>query len=325
MKLTPYQFETQISKKISPLYIFSGEELLLKQEAIALLRKHAQTAGYQECLRLTPETGWNWETLYTTLYSPSLLAPKQFIELDLRECLPTKTGASILEDYAKNLTDQQILLLNMEKLEQKVTKTAWFQAVDKQAISVTFWPINREQLPAWIKQRAKKYGLTLAESDVAELSTYTEGNLLATAQAIEKLALLGKGRIQEVLSDHTHFTIFDLSDSVLAGEPARALRILNTLQAEGVEPVLILWSLTRELRSMADLAGKVKQGIPLTQLFEKQRIYPRRQKAIRQFLTTHSQEICWQRLSQAFDIDRVIKGVLPGNVWDSLQTFCVEM
>ena len=76
MKLTYFQLEQQLTKKLSSVYIISGEELLLKQDAFNLIRKTAKRAGFSERLRITPEAGYDWEQLYTLLYSTSLLAEK---------------------------------------------------------------------------------------------------------------------------------------------------------------------------------------------------------------------------------------------------------
>ncbi len=52
MKINYPQLEQQISKNLSANYIISGEELLLKQDAIYLIRKAATKAGFSERIRL---------------------------------------------------------------------------------------------------------------------------------------------------------------------------------------------------------------------------------------------------------------------------------
>jgi DNA polymerase III delta subunit len=50
-------------------------------------------------------------------------------------------------------------------------------------------------------------------------------------------------------ADSARFDVFQLGEAVRARDAARALRILGGLRAEGAEPMLVLWSLTRELRA----------------------------------------------------------------------------
>ena len=45
------------------------------------------------------------------------------------------------------------------------------------------------------------------------------------------------------VADSARFDVFQLSEAVLAGTAARALRVLAGLRAEGTEPTLVLWAL----------------------------------------------------------------------------------
>jgi DNA polymerase III subunit delta len=163
------------------------------------------------------------------------------------------------------------------------------------------------------------------------LAECVEGNLAAAAQAIEKIFLLKPTSIVDVeliktiLTDESRFSIFDFVENLIAGNQARALHILENLKQEGTEPVLILWGVTRELRLLADFAQQLKQGQPLENLFQKHRIFSQREVALRKFLKQFSVQDCWQLISKAGEIDKIIKGALPGNVWNSFQLFCLGL
>jgi DNA polymerase-3 subunit delta len=101
MKLTYFQLETQLAKKIFPVYIVSGDELVLKQDVTRLIRQSAKQYGFAERIRIAPETGLDGEELYTLLYSSSLLAEKRLLELDFRHAAPNKIVAAILQEYGK--------------------------------------------------------------------------------------------------------------------------------------------------------------------------------------------------------------------------------
>jgi DNA polymerase-3 subunit delta len=331
MKLNYSQLELHLAKQLAWIYIISGEELFLKQDAIQLIRKSAKRNGYNEHIRLAPEAGFDWEQLYSSLYARSLLAEKRLIEIDFRDSTPNKTASKILQEYAEKPASDTILLINMGKADDKITKSAWYKALEKTAIAIPVWPIPREQLPQWIQQRARKYKLQVQPDAANLLADFVEGNLIAAAQTIEKMYLLRLEKpldadtIQTILSDESHFTVFDFIDSLIAGNKPRTLHILETLKTEGLEPVLILWGITRELRLLADYAQQIQQGCHYEQLFQKQRIFSRRQPAVRHFLNTHTAPDCWQYLKHATEIDQMIKGAALGNVWDSLQLLCLRM
>lgn len=331
MKLTYLQLESHLTKNLAPIYIISGEEIFLKQEAIHLVRKTAKKAGVSERVRLTPEAGFDWEQLYTLLYSGSLLAEKCFLELDFRDMLPNKTAAAILEEYGNKPALDNILLIDIAKIDDKIARSAWYKSLEKSGMVVTIWPIPREQLPAWIIARVKKYKLQMNADAAQLLADYVEGNLIAAAQTIEKIYLLKPEKsidcelVQTILADESRFTIFDFIESFIAGDQTRALSILENLKADGTEPILILWGITREIRLLAQLAEQIKQGQSYDTLFQKYRIFSRRQGAVKRFLKTFSLEDCWRFLTHAAQIDQVIKGGAQGNAWDHLQLFCLRM
>ncbi len=328
MKLTYFQLEPHLKQSLSPIYMVSGDEILLKQDAIHLIRKAAKQAGFSERIRITPEEE---EQLYPLLYSPSLLAEKRLLELHFRDTKPNKWVGPILQEYANKPSSENILLIDMEKIDDKIAKSAWYRSLEKSGTVITIWPIPREQLPQWISQRAKRYKLQLHPDAAKLLADYVEGNLVAAAQTIEKIYLLkpksavSADIIQTILTDESRFTIFDLTESLMVGNSTRTFHVLENLKIEGIEPVLILWSITRELRLMAALSQELKQGISYETLFQKHRIFARRQEAIRRFLSRFNHTDCWHFLVHAAQIDRIIKGAVASNVWDNLQLFCLRM
>ncbi|WP_176518450.1 DNA polymerase III subunit delta, partial [Pseudomonas faucium] len=109
-------------------------------------------------------------------------------------------------------------------------------------------------------QRLAQAGLSAQREAVDRMAARVEGNLLAAAQEIEKLKLLAEGSqitvetVQAAVADSARFDVFGLVDAILNGEATHALRMLEGLRGEGVEPPVILWALARELRLLAGLA-----------------------------------------------------------------------
>ena len=224
-----------------------------------------------------------------------------------------------------------LLIIHLAKLDDKIAKSAWFKALEKIGMVISIWPIPREQLPQWVMQRAKQYKIQMNLDAAQVLSDYVEGNLSAATQALEKIRLLQPETpvdgelIHQVLNDESRFTVFDFTEHLLLGDQARTHHILDTLKADGTEPTLILWSITRELRLLAELAHHIQQGQRYEALFQQYRIFFRRQAAFRRFLTNASTHDCWHLLKEAAQLDQIIKGAVAGNVWDSLRLFCLRL
>lgn len=331
MKLSHSQLASQLKKKLSPIYIISGEELLLKRDAITLIRKAAKLADFSERVRLMPDTGFDWGELYSLFYTSSLLAEKRLIELYFYNCTLNKTATQVLQEYGENPSANNIVVIDIGKIDNKITKSAWYKALEKKAVVVPIWPIPHEQLPAWIMQYAKKYKLVMLDQAANLLADYVEGNLLAAHQALEKLYLLQPSQpvdtdlVNNVLIDQSQFTIFEFIESLIAGQVSRTLSILESLREEGIEPTLILWGITRELRLLAEMAQQYQQGMRCDTLLSTYRIFARRQAAVRHFLSTHTHEDCWHYLNQVAELDQLAKGALPGNFWQALQLFCLRV
>ncbi len=325
MKLAHQQLEQHLAKQLAPIYLISTDELLLSQEAVERIRLTAEKNGFAERIRIAAE-GADWgKQLYAQAHSLSLFSAKQILELDLRGAKLNQATTDILKDYAAKPLSDTLLIIQTHKLEQKTEQSAWYKACEKTGVTLPIWPINREQLPAWILARAKKSGLTLAKPAADWLAEQVEGNLFAAAQEIEKLCLLQTSdaldecTLEKMISNNARFDIFNLVESMLLGNTARSLKILANLREEDTELTLLLWALSRELRTMAEIAKQLQQGIALSQLFSQFRIWEKRQPSVRAFLKRNSYEKCCQFLLVAAKIDRLIKGAEIGNAWDELE------
>jgi len=332
MKLNPPQLDQHLAKTLAPIYLVSSDETLLVQETIDRIRAAARKAGYSERISVTPDPGADWgKLLYTESHNLSLFSTKRIVELQLAGVKGSATSSKMLQEIATNPPADTLILISMGKLDSKTEQTVWYKTVDKIGVAIPIWPITLEQLPAWIMQRAKGMQLNIALDAAKLLAELVEGNLLAAAQELDKLALLQNegvitsALIEKAVSDNAHFDIFGLVDCALSGNSKRSLRILQNLQAEDAEPILILWALTREIRTLAAIARQTQQGTTLASLFAKYRIWEKRQNNVRRFLQHHNTKSCWQMLSAAAQIDRQIKGMSPGDPWLAIQQLVLNM
>lgn len=328
MKLTLQQLDSHLKQSLAFIYIVSSDEFLLVQEAVESIRKAAIQQDFKDRTLISGDSSDWAKTLYSSTHSISLFSAKQFIELNMHNAKFNATSTKALQDYAEQPTQNTLLLVRTNKIDNKTEKSNWFQSLEKKCIYVPLWPISLAQLPQWILQRAEKKGLTLSKDTAQLIANRTEGNLLAAAQEIEKLILykLSASSLNDIdfFSDNTRFDVFNLIDSMLAGNKTRSLHILNNLSAENTEPTLILWALTREFRIMAEIMKQLKQGSAFTSLCSKFQIYEKRQPHVRAFIQRNTVEKCWDLLLKTAQIDRVIKGLEIGNVWDDFEKMVVN-
>ena len=184
-------------------------------------------------------------------------------------------------------------------------------------------------MPKWLDQRLRSRGLQ-PERDAARLiAERVEGNLLAAAQEVDKLLLLnGEGplsteQVEAAVADSARFDVFGLVDAALVGDVSRLTRMLDGLRGEGVEPILVLWALTREIRSLADMAAQVEGGKGIDGALS--RVWGKRKGPVKAGLQRHNRVRWQQMLRRAARLDRVIKGAAVGNAWDELLQLSLMM
>jgi DNA polymerase-3 subunit delta len=159
-----------------------------------------------------------------------------------------------------------------------------------------------------------------------------EGNLLAAHQEIQKLALLhpagelSLAQVQEAVLDVARFDTDKLRFALLAGEPGRCARLLDGLKAEGVAAPWILWGLSTEIRTLALLRAGQDRGESVSDLMKAERIFDnRRIQALQQTLPRVAGPSLRTALMHAARIDRIIKGIAEGDVWDELLQLCLRL
>jgi DNA polymerase-3 subunit delta len=320
MKLQPDKFAQHAKSGLLPIYWCCGDEPLLVQEAGEALRSTAASQGFDERELHHVDSGFSWAETLISANSLSLFASRKIIEIRLKSGKLDEQAGKALTDYLANPNPDTIILLISAKPDRNATRGKGYKLVDKVGAIVTLWPIEGYQLLQWIEQRFQAAQLKADRDACQLLADRVEGNLLAAVQEIAKLKLLIDGdtvtasTIMQVVADSSRYTVFNLSDRMLTGNPADALKVLNGLRGEGTEVILILWALTREVRTLVQLASSNNIHASFKQL----RIFDRRQPTYTKALARISKKQSLDALDQCRHIDNMIKGAEQGNVWDEL-------
>lgn len=331
MKIRYDQLTQHLQRQLAPIYLISSDEILLAQETLTQIRQAAQQANYLERIIIEAENNEAWINFNHETQNISLFSNKRIIECRLNSGKLSDVGSKALLKFAENPPPDTFLLITAAKLTQPQQNSAWFKAIDKIGVIIQIWPLSLSQLPAWLDQRLRAVGLTTDQKGIQTLALQVEGNLLAAAQEIEKLQLLyGNGfinndQIATSISGNNRYDIFNLVDSILLGEAQRSIQILQHLRSEGTEPPVILWALTREMRSLASMALAQQQSMSFSQIFQNHGVWEQRKNIVQRALQRIHSEKWLQLIQYAAYIDSVVKGLNKGNVWQDLQLLCLEI
>jgi DNA polymerase-3 subunit delta len=123
------------------------------------------------------------------------------------------------------------------------------------------------------------------------IAAHVEGNLLAAYQEIQKLGLLyppGEVSLEQIegaVMNVARYDVSDLRDALKARDTVRAARTLEGLKGEDAAPPLVLWALANEARNSAARPA----------------------------------------LLHAAKIDRIIKGLAQGDIWDEFLQLALRL
>jgi len=315
------------------IILVNGNEPLLIEEALDEVRLVLKAAGFDERLKYQLETGFDWGQLSGSGQSMSLFSEKRVIELRVPNKLGVP-GTKALTEYCNNPAEDDILIVLMPHLDKRQRDAKWAKIVDSVGWIADNYEISPQQFPAWLKKRLQSRALRVESGVVEMLAEQLEGNVMAAAQEIDKLQVLAKdgavtlALLSESLADQARFDVYALSDVCLKGDFQRVLRIKGRLQSEGIEPVIVIWALVREVRLLAAISAGLQAGQNRSMLFKQNRIWAKREPVVNAALRRINSMGWYQLLEQAGHLDQTVKGqryLEVGPVWHQIEQLCAAI
>ncbi len=307
---------------LAPLYLLHGDEPLLVLEAADAIRAAARAQGFDEREVLVAGPGFRWEQLAAAGGNLSLFGGNKLIDLRIPTGKPGREGGEALVRHAQRPIQGVLTLITLPQLDWQAKKAAWFLALAKAGTVMELNAPPLTRLPDWIAKRLARQNQRASMPALEFIAGHVEGNLLAAHQEIQKLALLHPEgeltleQVQEAVLDVARFDVDRLRAALVAGDGPRAARLLEGLRAEDTAPPLILWALAQEARTLAQLRSALDQGAGFDAACAGLRIFGARQGPYRDAVRRCTTPLLRAALLQAARIDRMIKGLGRGDLWD---------
>jgi len=324
MRFNADQLDPHLRRGLQPLYVVFGDEPLLAMEAADRIRAAARAEGFAEREVLVAEGGFNWQDLILSGRSLSLFASRRILEIRIPSGKPGAEGGRALEEYCASLPPETLTLVLLPKLDRQAQGAKWFKALEQAGAAVQVHSVERGSLPRWIGARLGAQNQRADAATLQFLADRVEGNLLAAHQEIRKLSLLFPPgdltfeQVREAVANVSRYDVFDLTEAMLAGDAIRLARVLEGLRGEGEAPTLALWAMAQEIRNLAKIGYAVESGVSLPQAMRAARVWESRQPPVLRALKRVGLDRLKLALLRAADIDRMIKGLARGDVWDEL-------
>lgn len=291
MLVRPEQLASQLEKTLAPLYVVHGDEPLLTIEAGDAIRTAARRQGFAEREVLVVSQSFRWDELFMAAGNLSLFGGNKLIDLRIPSGKPGREGGEALARYCAHLPTGVVTLVSLPELDWQARKASWFVKLADAGVSIECNAPPLPQLPTWIAQRLARQQQKADRAALDFIAAHVEGNLLAAHQEIQKLGLLypegeiSLAQVEAAVLNVARYDIRKLRQAVAANDAARCARTLDGLKAEGAAPPLVLWALATEARARAARAA----------------------------------------LLHAARIDRMIKGVASGDIWDEFLQLALRL
>jgi DNA polymerase-3 subunit delta len=291
MQLRLEQLSAHLDRPLSPLYLLHGDEPFLVIQAADAIRQAARRQGFTQREVIVAGNHFRWDDLFLAAGNLSLFGETKLIDLRIPSGKPGREGSEALQRYIKTINAETVTLITLPELDWQARKATWVTALSQAGVAIECNAPPLARLPQWLAERLARQKQSASPEGLAFLATHVEGNLLAAHQEIQKLGLIypaGKialADIETAVLNVARYDISDLRDALKARDTVRAVRTLEGLEAEGAAPPLVLWALATEARTAKNRPA----------------------------------------LMQAAKIDRLIKGLVTGNLWDEFLQLALRL
>lgn len=329
MKLYPERLPGQLAKGISPVYLIAGPERLIVEEAADEVRKACRAERIDERIRLTADRSFKWDELGQSTETGSLFASRRLVELRLPTGKPGAEGGKVIRTWIEDHHDD-VLLIICDQWELAQERSAWVKAIEKAGVYIPAWSVKPARLPRWIGTRIGQKGLR-AETEVCDfLAERLEGNLLAAAQEVDRLALLFPNsrlqldEVRRAVADSARFDAFRLAELVMLGQPGAALRCIRGLRESDSPEPAVLWALGRELEIALDVARR-SQRESAQRVFADLKVWQSRQPPIEACIRRNGPRRLEAAIARLSRLDLLSKGQIQGEFWLELERLCAGL
>jgi len=285
------QFLEKAAKaKRQPIYALIGDEDFLKRRVReAIVSAALGDADPAFAVSVYSGERLDFSTVRNDLDTPSFLAPCRIVIVENADTKPhpavdafLSAHRPALEKYAAQPSSVGVLVLDVKSFPE-TTKLA--KALPDAAKIVCKAPYENT-LPKWCVSWAKSAHGAKLSYEAAELLVDLVGpamglldmemNKLATA--VGNKPAIEAADVDQLVGRSASADVFRILDAIGEGKPKAALEILETLFAEGEDPMAVIGPLTAQLRKLAAVGRGVANKESLGQAMDNAGV-PRWEKA----------------------------------------------
>lgn len=325
-----YQAVAQsLRQKIYSLYILTGQDHYLLNDAALMIKKAWRQRGECDEQTLHLNAPADWEALKEEANSYSLFSEFSLMDARCDKKSIEAAGKKMLQHYLKNINSRCLIILRVPNVPAKQLQLL---ANNEHSVLVQVYPFAPAELQRWIITQLQNRNIHHEAQVPALIHQYTQGNMLACAQVIEKLALINNdgdlltsAAVLDQLSDQCDYQLYELADACLSARADKAIHLLRQAYQNKTEPTLILWLLSQEVRLLMQLDHLRKQSVPLATACNQLKIWPQRARSYETTLARLPLARLQQLLQNCQQLDEQIKSNQSITIWHGLESVALAL
>lgn len=270
---------------LSSVYLFTGPEEYVKREALEALRGKLLPPGL-EALNDTTLEGATAQQITDAAETLPMMCERRVVVV--RDWAPLMQGKSKNEEaetewmskwleYPPESCALVFYMRGEPDGRKKMTTT-----LKKKAEVVSFDLLTDAELSRWCASRLKPRGKKLSASALNTLTYMAGRELTRLSGELDKLAAyVGEDRteiteadIREIVSASLEYNVFELLNSLLAGDLKKGQQTVNSLLQGGQTTMGLLAMLTRQIRQLTHMKCALDAGKPVQVVQEQLKLHP---------------------------------------------------
>jgi DNA polymerase-3 subunit delta len=270
-----------MAEEMQPLYLIAGSDTAKIDATRARLRARAEREGGPASLEVF-EAGEgrgmpDHEALLAAIPAMSLMDSRRYLLADGIERWRDRQLEPVTAALAELPPDLTLVLICRDKPAAKLLK-----AVKAAGGEVhEFEAPKARDMPRVLVAEAQRLGLRLEPAAARMLVERMGANSVRLRNELERLALwagedgsVTAADLEEMITDTSEAAVWSLSDALIEGDAAVALRIGERLIGQGENVTGLIYGLASRLRSACAAAAQLEEGIPPKEVESKLKMHP---------------------------------------------------
>ncbi len=314
------------------IYWIIGKELFqINQVADALKKvwRQKNAAVDNEVKILTVEKDSDWCEVELEANNYCLFANQILLDVRCSKKTLDSVGKDFFKRYILAPNNSCLLIVRAPHLNLKALQSL---STQKNIVLINTCYPAKTTISSWLKKEFKQKFNCSDPQVIERVERYTEGNLLALNQFIDKLYLLyddtqglSLTAVNEQLFEQFEYSIYELAEACLGANATKARSILKNAEFNKTEPTLVLWVLAQEIRILMQLSQLLKHSENFNEIAAELKIWSSKIALYKQALCRYRYEDLVVLLKFCNRLDTLIKTRGKKHLWNLFEQIACSL